>query len=204
MKNTPFRTLALAVALAFAGPAVAQQAGTAAPAGTVAKKAATPGGMGVADVVTVTATVEAIDPATRRLTLKGPKGRTFPLVADASVKNFDQIRVGDKVVAKYAEAITVELIKGGDGIREMTQREGSAAAAPGQMPAGAVARETTVIANVWAIDRKKNVVSLRGPDGAVRDIKVHDPARLKDVKVGDQVSIRFVEALAVGVTRLTK
>jgi hypothetical protein len=63
---------------------------------------------------------------------------------------------------------------------------------------------TTVVANVWAIDRKKQVLSLRGPKGNVTDIQVHDPASLKGVAIGDQLEVKYVEAVALGLTRLPK
>jgi hypothetical protein len=63
---------------------------------------------------------------------------------------------------------------------------------------------TTVVANIWAIDRKKNVVSLRGPKGNITDVNVNEPERLKGLSVNDQVEVQYVEAVALGVTRLPK
>ncbi len=52
--------------------------------------------------IEVSANVVGIDKATRTVTLKGPKGDVFDIVASDEVKNFDQIKVGDFVVARYA------------------------------------------------------------------------------------------------------
>ena len=59
----------------------------------------------------MSAQVVGIDKATRTVTLKGPKGDTVDLVAGDEVKNFDQIKLGDFVVARYMEALTLELRK---------------------------------------------------------------------------------------------
>ena len=175
-----------------------------APAVSVAKAQANADGkLAAARIVTLTAVVESKDEAARSLVLRGPRGRTVTVLADSGVKNFDAINVGDKVSAKVSEAVTVSLRKGGDGIRESAVREGAATSDNG-MPGAAAARMTTIVANVWAIDRKKNVLSVRGPKGNVTDINVDDPARLKDIRVGDQLEVKYVEAVALGLTRLPK
>jgi hypothetical protein len=48
--------------------------------------------------------------------LKNEKGETRPVVASEEVKNFDQIKKGDKVSLKYMEALTLELKKDGKAV----------------------------------------------------------------------------------------
>ena len=57
------------------------------------------------------ATVTAVDKATRKLTLKGPRGKSVDAVVSDEVRNFDQIKVGDEVVVQYREALSLELRK---------------------------------------------------------------------------------------------
>jgi hypothetical protein len=154
-------------------------------------------------IVTVSAMVESIDAANRTLVLRGPKGRTLPVNADDRVKNFQAIKVGDKVSAKIAQAVTVSLRKNGDGIRESSVQQ-VASSGSGGLPVTAAGRMTTVVANIWAIDRKKNVVSLRGPKGNITDVNVNEPERLKGLSVNDQVEVQYVEAVALAVSRLPK
>ena len=158
----------------------------------------TPGKGTVANVAKVTASVEKIDAASRAVTLKGPEGKVVTVTAGPEVKNFDQIKVGDFVVVRYIEALTLELKKGGTALRSKTERETGVAAKPGERPAGAVGKQTTVIADVIATDPKKQVVTLRGPERTV-DLKLRDPAQFKLVKVGDQVEATFTEAAAISV-----
>jgi hypothetical protein len=182
------------IALVFAAaPAIAQQA----PVGAEIK-ASEPGKVAVARAVKVSALVTAIDAASRTLTLKGPEGRVFELVAGDEVRNFDQIKVGDSVVVTYVRGLTME-VKKGSGIRESTEKTDAASAKPGEKPAGAVGRQITVLADVVAVDQKKKTITLKGPKGNVVELDVQNPDHFKVVKKGDQVLVDYVEAVAVSV-----
>jgi Cu/Ag efflux protein CusF len=184
-----FTLVAAAVVAIATAPAIAQTGGAA-----VMKSE--PGKVTVADSVRATATVEAIDKAKRLLTLKGPEGNSFVVQAGPEVKRFDEIKVGDRIVVQYVEALTLELKKGGGQIRERTERENAVVAKPGEAPGGAVGRQVTVIADVIAVDAKKQSIRVRGPKRTV-DLKVRDPNQLKLIKVGDQIEATFTEAVAV-------
>lgn len=184
-----------AAALACAAPAVAQQK----PAVSGERAVVTAPGKGAAArVVTITASVEAIDAAERTVTLKGPRGRVVTLPVGPQVKNFDQIKVGDRVAVRYFEALSLELKKGGSGIRSRSEREGAASAQPGERPAAGAARTITVVADVIAVNAKRQTITLRGPKQTV-DLRIRDPKQLKLVKVGDQVEATYTEAVAVSV-----
>ena len=186
-----FTLIAAAVMSIAAGTALAQT-------GAVTAVKTEPGKVTVAEAARITASVEAIDKAKRLVTLKGPEGNTFVVQAGPEVKNFDQIKVGDLVVARYIEALTLELKPGGGQIRERIERENAVAAKPGQAPGAAAGRQVTVIADVMAVDTAKQSVRLRGPQRTV-DLKVRDPNQLKLIKVGDQVEATFTEAVALSV-----
>jgi hypothetical protein len=166
--------------------------------GGVAAVKSEPGKVTVAEAVQVTASVEAIDKAKRLITLKGPEGDVFVVQAGPEVKNFDQIKVGDVVAARYVEALTLQLKKGGGQMRQRVEREDAVAAKPGERPGAAAGRQVTVIADVIAVDAKKQSVRLRGPQRIV-DLKVRDPEQFKLIKVGDQVEATFTEAVALAV-----
>lgn len=161
-----------------------------------------PGKAAIVSTAEVTATVVSIDKATRTVTLKGPH-RTVDVVAGDEVKNFDQIKVGDRVVVKYVEALTLELKKTKAKL-DAKEDVAAARAKPGERPAGAVGREVTVLADVVAVDPKKSTISLKGPRGNVMDLHVQNPDQFKVVKVGDQVEAVYTEALAVAVTPAQK
>ena len=54
-------------------------------------------GRAASRTVKLTATITAIDKATRDVTLKGPQGNDVTVTASPEVKNFDQLKVGDQV-----------------------------------------------------------------------------------------------------------
>jgi hypothetical protein len=97
----------------------------------------------VVGTTTVTATVVAIEPATRTVTLKDNRGRVVEVEVGEEVRNFDQLKVGDVVTTEYREAMSLSLMKT-SGARSATQRLIEQRTAPG----GTIGREITVMADV--------------------------------------------------------
>ena len=153
-----------------------------------------------ADIVTVKAKVNAVDLAKREVTLTGPLGRTVTLTVGDQVKNLAQVKPGDELVLKYAEAITLDLRKGGEPGREKTSTTTPIVTAPpGAKPGAAQARQVTITANVEQVDAKRQVVLLQGPGGRYAEVKVKDPAVFKSIKAGDKVDATYTEAVLVEV-----
>ncbi len=153
----------------------------------------------VTGTVKSTATITAIDAATRTVSLKNKQGKVTDIQVGDEVRNFDQLRVGDTVTAEYKEALSVALTKQ-SGVRSSTERAIEDRSAPGAKPGGVVGREVTVTADVVAVNSKTGKVTLKGPKGKTVDIHVEDPQQLKGIRKGDQVQAVYTEALAVSVT----
>jgi Cu/Ag efflux protein CusF len=153
----------------------------------------------VGDVVTVTARIEAVDQATRMVTLKGPEGRVVTMKASDAVKNLAQVKAGDELVIKHAEAVAIALKRGSAGRSSVTTTLPPQTAPLGARPAMVTAQETVLVANVTSVDAAKKSVVLQGPQGRYLPLKVKDAALLKDVKVGDSVEVTFIEALLMEV-----
>ena len=181
-------TLGLAAALVLPAAVSAQ---TAAVVGGTA-----PGKAGVAEVVKLTATVTALDKATRDVTLKGPQGNELTLTAGPDVKNFDQIKVGDQVNVEFIQALTLELKKGGGLVVARTEQKGAVAAKPGEKPAAAAGRQVTIVADVIATDPAKQTITLKGPKQTV-DMRITDPEQFKRIAKGDQVEATYTQAVAM-------
>ena len=182
--------LAAALSLAIAASANAQTGG--AVVGTAPGKAV------IAETVKITATITAIDKATRDVTLRGPQGNELTVTAGPDVKNFDKLKVGDQVDMQYAEALTLELKKGGGKPVAKAEKADAVGAKKGETPGGAVGRQVTVVADVVALDPAKQIVTLKGPKQTV-NLKVADPAQFKNIAKGDQVEATFTQAFAVAV-----
>jgi Cu/Ag efflux protein CusF len=150
--------------------------------------------------IKVHGTVSAVDKDAKTITLKGPKGRTLTLDVHDPQK-LEVVKVGDPVVATYYEAIAIEVKKSGAATPGITVQEGRASSKPGENPAGAVAREVTLIGTITAIDAKAPSVTVKGPQGRTETVKVKDPKNLKDVKVGDMIELTYAQALVVALDK---
>ena len=182
--------------LIFAAPLLAQTQTSP----TVTSMTATgPGTAAGAVTVEGTATVTAIDAANRTLTIKRANGKSSTIDAGPEIKNFDQIKVGDTVRAKYTAALALELKKDVQGTHHATEETAAATAPAGSKPGAAVGRKVTVMTEVTAVDEHKKVVTLRGPAGNEWDLDVQDPAQLKNIKKGDHVLATYVEGLVISV-----
>jgi hypothetical protein len=166
---------------------------------TGAVTSSSPGRVGVAQTVDVSATITAIEKSTRTITLKGPKGDEVKVEAGPEVKNFDQLKVGDVVDMRYRETLALELKKGGGMKVEKTEKAGAVGAKPGETPAGIVGRQVTVVGDVMKVDAATQTVTVKGPQRTV-ELKVRDPEQFKLIAVGDQIQATYTEALALAVT----
>ena len=198
------KRIAMLITLALAAPLAAQ----AQQAATTNTTVATAPGKGVATQTTkATATVVSLDAASRTVSLKTASGKVFDIVAGPEVRNFDQIKVGDLLSVEYVQALSLELKKRGPGTKAIgapTVDQAAARTPQGEKPGVAGGHQVTALADVVAVDTKKQVVTLRGPKGNQVDLNVQDPAQMKNIKKGDQVEVVYTEAIAVMVTEAPK
>ena len=180
--------LAAAVLAATTPPLFAQQ-----PA-MITSGALAPGKATAAATAQIVATIEAVDAARRSVTLKGAKGNAQTMTVSEDVRNLAQVKVGDRVVVTYVQALALQLKKGGALVRERAEPE--ARAAPGEPPAGAAGRELVALADVVAVNYTRQTVTLRGPQQTVK-LAVPHALQLRSITTGDQVQATYTEALAV-------
>lgn len=163
-----------------------------------------PADLEIRDKITATAIVQAVDLEKREVTLKGKSGKLHTIKIGEEVRNLPQVKVGDRVVLTYYEALAVNLQKdttGGIAVRKDTVTTDRAE--PGQKPAGAVRKDVEIIANVTAVNKKTRRVTLQGAQDIVT-LKAPDDIDISKLKVGDQVRANYVQALAVSVEPATK
>ena len=143
----------------------------------------------------ITATVEAITPSTRTLTLKGEKGIFVDVVVPDSVERFSAIKVGDTLTAHYYENIVLRVKKAGeksvDSATEKVTPGGTA------KPVGTASKQRTITATITAIDNAVPSITFSGPNNWSYSSRVEDKKALAQVKVGDKVDITWTEALLV-------
>jgi Cu/Ag efflux protein CusF len=165
--------------------------------------AAGEGKLGAARLVEVKAKVEAIDLATRKVTLRHEDGELETLVVSEEAKNLAQVKVGDMVTMQAYQSLTVALNKVEGAKPELSEKTSEQRAELGQLPGGLKTHEVAVVAKVTAIDPKESVVTLTGPRGNSVELEVA-PEVLAKVKVGDHVNAVYTEAVAVSVSRVSQ
>lgn len=153
-------------------------------------------------MVTVEATVEAINYKSRMVTLRGPKGKVVTMHVDERARNFNQIKINDLVEAEYFEAVALYVQKHDGG--QPAADEGTAVSRTplGEKP-GVAAIDTMVVkATVIDIDYEARKVVLKVPDGRYVTLNVDKEApNLGKVKQGDQVVAQYTLALAISVRK---
>ncbi|MGH8686194.1 MAG: hypothetical protein ACREVQ_00620 [Burkholderiales bacterium] len=190
------RTLVAAGAALMIGAAYAQKA----PEPTVTSVTASgPGQMGGARIVEVRAIVVGLDKQARIVDLKGPNGRIATIEASDEVKNFDQINLGDHVVVRYVQSITMSMAKPGTPATARTEQTEVARAPVGERPGVAVGRQIQAICVIVEVNKKTKTVTLKGPRGNYVDVVVDDAKKLGKLKKGDHVDAVYTEAVALSV-----
>jgi hypothetical protein len=156
----------------------------------------------VAETNLVKATVEDVNQKKREVTLKDQEGNKLKMKVSDDVRNFDQVRKGDQVLAGYYQSAAISVNKPGEAPAEPGQEEAMIVSPKGEKPGGIAVKTTQVTATVEDIDYPKREVKLKGPEGNTVTIKVGDRVkRLDEVKKGDQVVARYTEALAVSMSK---
>jgi hypothetical protein len=148
---------------------------------------------------TETATVEAIEAASRTVTLKKPDGTFVSIVAGPDIKRFAEIKIGDKITARYYENVVLLLKQPGD--RETDSKVKATTGSESVLPGGTKAKQRTITATITAIDPNMPSVTFTGPNGWKYTSKVQDTEALAKVKVGDKVDIVWTEAVLVSLER---
>jgi Cu/Ag efflux protein CusF len=148
---------------------------------------------------TETGIVEAVEAQTRTITLKKPDGTFVSTVAGPEIKRFDEIKIGDKVNARYYENVVLRLKQPGEADVD-TGAKGTTGSEQ-VLPGGTKAKQRTITASITAIDPNTPSVTFTGPNGWKYTSRVQDTAALAKVKVGDKVDITWTEAVLVSVER---
>lgn len=151
------------------------------------------------DAITAGATVTAVDKAKRTFTLKASDGKTHSFTAGPEMRNFDQMNVGDKVEATYAEEMSISVNKSG-AAPSMQEKTAVVRAPKGAKPGVILASSTEVTGVVTAIDHKARTVTLMGPKGKEATFPVKEGVKgFENVAKGDNVVISYTDALSISV-----
>ncbi len=160
-------------------------------------------GLLVENAAVAVATVTAIDQETREITLKGPEGDKLTFTAGPEVRNFAQIKRGDRVIMSYFEGLAVALGPEGSGATAEIAAVEVTRAEPGERPAASVTGRIAAVGAVKAVDRENHTVTLKGPDRTVV-LAVAEDVDLSEIKVGDTAEAVYIASYAVKVVPAPK
>lgn len=155
----------------------------------------------VADISVITATVDAIDPVARTVTLKDASGNTAVLSVPKAVKSFDTIKKGDTFVVEYAEAMAVGLALAPKGTQPGTSvmRKVSVSANGVQRPFAEEVDTSFTSAKITYINAAARLAVLQPANGKAIRVKVDKQILdLEKFKVGDEVIVEIVTDLVIG------
>ena len=143
-----------------------------------------------ANVIMVTATIQAIDATSRSVTLRDDKGNEDTFSVGPAVQRFNELKVGQKVNITYYESIVFQLVKpgekgSGESLEVALDRAKSA------LPAGTVAMK--------AVDPSVPSITVVTADGRTVTRKIEDKKNIEGVKPGDKIDITFTRAVVTSV-----
>ena len=151
-----------------------------------------------------TGRVQAIDKATRLITVVTPKKIVQQVYVPEDVKAFETLKVGDDVTVRFTDSTVVRVNRDADRARltdttaqarEEAQKQGSDAHVVQQLRAVVVIDE---------INRETGEVMYRTADDMFGLQRVQDPNLLEGLKPGDKVEIVYTRARAVSVVPASK
>lgn len=166
-----------------------------------AEREASQPGVVLADVLEVKAVVQAIDVKKRAVALKDNKGRTFTLKADKAVKNLDQLKKGDVVLADFVESMAISLRKA-SAPQSAAEARLVSVAPRGAKPGVLLAETVQVTGAVESIDLKARLVTLKEPHRSVQIVAIDKSSKNHSgIKKGDEVVLRVTEAIAIKIEK---
>jgi Cu/Ag efflux protein CusF len=151
----------------------------------------------VAETVSKTVTIVAIDKTSRMVTLQDDHGYTLDVLCGPEVQRFDALKVGDKVTFRYHESMVSAISRPGDKPKEPIST--NMARTSGVKPGGSISQQMTATVTIEEIDPKIPSVSVKTEDGHRMSFKVEDKKNLEGYKAGDKVNVTYTQALAVSV-----
>jgi hypothetical protein len=149
----------------------------------------------------VTATVEAVDHQSRRLTLKDSDGKTETITVPPEVKRLDEISAGDNVEVEVKEGLLLEYQPPGSAAVEPTAAVSAGRTDSMQAPGAAAAAAVQSTVTIIAIDLDHCLVQFQGPDGNKYLVKAGPKISIEKLKVGDRLLATYIQTVAISIDK---
>lgn len=147
--------------------------------------------------VTLSATVDAIDMATRQVTLRSEDGQTQTITVGEEARNLGQVKPGDVVTAEFVRKLDVEVFADDGSELGAGALAAAGRAEEGEKPGGLAIESQVLTARVAEINLDANTFKLQWPDNSVEEFVAQNPDNLRLAAVGDIVVITYTEAVGI-------
>jgi hypothetical protein len=189
--------LSIAVAVASANAAFGQTASSTSgppPAGS-GKGSAAPTVL-VGDTLSKLGTVLSIDREKRDVILESDDGQRLVVPIGKEVRNFDSLRVGDRISVTLGEAIAVAPAQSTENhLRLETTR--TAQPADSERALIREVKRTAMVVKVAKIDKEANTATLHSPNGETFVVSLEGQENPLAMKEGNQLAVIHVETMAL-------
>ena len=151
------------------------------------------------ETVSATATIQAIDQTGRTITLRNEDGTEEAFYVPPEIKRFSELKVGDKVKARYYESYVFQLRKPGDKAPAPVDQAAKVTKGSGASPSATVARQMSATVEVLSVNPSVPSITVKTADGHTVTRKIDNPKNLEGVKPGDKIDITYTQAAMVEV-----
>jgi hypothetical protein len=155
----------------------------------------------VSQLNTVQATVKAVYPDKRSLTIVGADGQPTTIFVGPDIK-LNKLHAGDKVNVSYYQGFAAQVAKGGETVTDPAVSDFTYKSANG-LPGGGAGESATVSVKILAVDPGTNTVAFQTADGSQHVVAASSPnmqSFVHKLKPGETVDMTYTESLAVNVT----
>ncbi len=155
-----------------------------------------------AAVVSITATVKAIDYKSRMVTLEKSDGTMVDMQVGEEAVRFNEVKKGDIVDIDFMVSVAMVVHSADAGIDSVEGSNVAVVRNEGKKPSGVAVATDVVSATVVKVNAKKRTATLKASDGKTYDIDVApDVPNLQNVKKGDKVMVKLTRTLAIDVRK---
>ena len=113
------------------------------------------------------------------------------------MKRFSELKVGDRITARYYENVVIRLKQPGEPAVDLDSA--ALTRSEGKTPAGTAATQRTITVTVTAMNPKTSSVTVNGPNGYAYSRRVADKKTFAQLKVGDRLDMTWTDALLISV-----
>ena len=153
----------------------------------------------VREFVNAAGTVERVDRASRTLTLKGDQGFTQSAYVPPEFEIFDELKPGDRIVARIRESVVVSARP---GLKPQNPKDTTAAAASKRNATDPdVLQQLTAVVTIEKIDQAARAVTYKTADNRRIVRAVIDQKLLEGLKPGDVIEVTLTRQRVVELQR---